>query len=71
MRSTFLVALSIMAVFACGGDDTTGPGNETPHLVYVANSRSDNVSVISTVTNEVVAIVAVGSFPEHLAITPF
>ncbi len=27
MRSTFLVTLSIIAVFACGGDDTSGPGS--------------------------------------------
>jgi YVTN family beta-propeller protein len=39
-------------------------------LVYVANSGSNDVSVIDTSTNTVVHTVAVGSSPKGIAITP-
>ncbi|PFF68881.1 40-residue YVTN family beta-propeller, partial [Bacillus cereus] len=38
--------------------------------VYVANSDSDNVSVIEAVGNTVIATVTVGNFPLGVASTP-
>ncbi|MBI1747662.1 MAG: hypothetical protein HYR55_13910 [Acidobacteria bacterium] len=38
--------------------------------VYVANSESNNVSVIDTATNRVIATVDVGSFPDGAAASP-
>jgi YVTN family beta-propeller protein len=37
---------------------------------YVANSNSDNVSVIDPVTNTVVATIPVGILPRSVAVTP-
>jgi len=39
-------------------------------MVYVANVKSHNVSVIDTTTNKVVATIPVGSYPQGLAINP-
>ena len=39
-------------------------------FAYVANGSSNNVSVIATASNTVVATVAVGNFPADVAITP-
>jgi len=44
------------------------PGD--PSFAYVVNQGSDNVSVIATATNTVVATVGVGSLPLAVAITP-
>jgi YVTN family beta-propeller protein len=38
--------------------------------VYVANRDNDNVSVIDTATNTVIATIPVGSFPIGVAVTP-
>jgi len=38
--------------------------------VYVANRDNDNVSVIDTATNTVIATIPVGSFPLGVAVTP-
>jgi len=38
--------------------------------IYVANSESNNVSVIDTATNKVIATVPVGSRPRGVAVTP-
>jgi len=38
--------------------------------VYVANRDNDNVSVIATATNTVIATIPVGSFPLGVAVTP-
>ena len=38
--------------------------------VYVANSNSNNVSIINTANNNVTATIPVGIFPEGVAITP-
>jgi uncharacterized protein (TIGR03437 family) len=43
---------------------------ESPVYAYVANFGSDNVSVIDTSSNTVVATVMVGSQPQGIAITP-
>jgi YVTN family beta-propeller protein len=76
-----LVALAALA--ACGGDSPAGPGRDiTPGrplfstapgdeaLAYVTNSGSQNVSVIRTSDNTVVATVAVGIDPGGVAVTP-
>ena len=76
-----LVALG--ALVACGGDSPAGPGRDlTPGsplystapsngtFAYVANNSSDNVSVVRTSDNTVVATVAVGSRPQDVAVTP-
>lgn len=39
-------------------------------LAYVANAGADNVSVIDIATNAVTTTIAVGEFPEGVAVTP-
>jgi YVTN family beta-propeller protein len=76
-----LVALAALA--ACGDDSPAGPGRDiTPDsplystapsdgaLAYVTNALSNNVSVIQTSDNTVVATVAVGDVPRGVAVTP-
>jgi YVTN family beta-propeller protein len=76
-----LVALAALA--ACGDDSASGPGRDlTPGpplfstapedgaFAYVTNAGSDNVSVIRTSDNTVVATVAVGDLPFGVAVTP-
>jgi len=76
-----LVALAGLA--ACRDDSPAGPGTDiTPGsplystapsdgaLAYVTNAGSNNVSVIQTSDNTVVATVAVGSTPNGVAVTP-
>ena len=76
-----LVALAALA--ACGDDSPAGPGRDiTPGspllstapgdgaFAYVTNNGSDNVSVIRTSDNTVVATVAVGSNPQNVAVAP-
>jgi YVTN family beta-propeller protein len=41
-----------------------------PFFAYVANNSSNNVSVIDTVTNTVVATILVGLSPNGVAFTP-
>jgi YVTN family beta-propeller protein len=48
---------------------TTTAAAEVP-VAYIVNSDSGSVSVINTATQEVLATVPVGSYPEHMAITP-
>jgi YVTN family beta-propeller protein len=43
---------------------------EAAPFAYVANENSNNVSVIDTATNTVVATVLVGNFPSGVAVTP-
>jgi YVTN family beta-propeller protein len=76
-----LVALAALA--ACGDDSPAGPRRDfTPGsplfstapgdgaLAYVTNSASNNVSVIRTSDNTVVATVTVGGAPFGVAVTP-
>ena len=44
---------------------------EAAPFAYVTNSGSNNVSVIDTATNTVVATVPVGENPWGVAVTPF
>jgi YVTN family beta-propeller protein len=44
--------------------------NPDTNRVYVANSWSDDVSVIDTTTNEVVATVSIGRAPWGIAVNP-
>jgi YVTN family beta-propeller protein len=75
-----LVVLAALA--ACGDDSPAGPGRDiTPGrplystapsdgaFAYVTNDGSDNVSVIRTSDNTVVATVAVGRAPVGVAVT--
>jgi YVTN family beta-propeller protein len=68
---------------ACGGDSPAGPGRELTlgsplystapsngTFAYVTNEFSNNVSVIRTSDNTVVATVAVGNTPVGVAVTP-
>src|SRR4051794_30264403 len=83
MKRLALIPLSVMAfATACTDREITSPlkapggrrftVSPTPErtFAYVANSGSDNVSVIRTSDNSVVATVAVGDEPRELAITP-
>ena len=49
---------------------TSGDPSGPAPLVYVTNGGSNNVSVIETANNTVVATVPVGSFPVGVGITP-
>jgi YVTN family beta-propeller protein len=75
--------VAIAALAACGDDSPAGPGKDvTPAspllstapgdgaFAYVTNSESNNVSVIQTSDNTVVATVAVGDNPQGVAVTP-
>lgn len=84
MRRRALLALAAVALAsACAGPDTTAPLRApaagpsltvTPTadrtFAYVANTASDNVSVIRTSDNVVVATIAVGDGPHGVAISP-
>ncbi|HTP55017.1 MAG TPA: YncE family protein [Thermoplasmata archaeon] len=65
--ATSLVVSAVIAVgthpFAAAVDPTLGE-------VFVTNSGSDNVSVISDATNTVVATIAVGADPQGIAFDP-
>jgi YVTN family beta-propeller protein len=63
--------LAIIFVAAASGGDTgsNGIGVDSARA-YVANMGSNNVSVINTATNALVATVTVGDQPSDLALTP-
>jgi serine/threonine protein kinase, bacterial len=53
------------------GDDPAGIAVDTAaHIVYVANSGSDTVSVISEATDTVTATISVGDYPAGMAVDP-
>lgn len=58
----FLRSVALLAAF-CASSATAGP------FAYIANADSDNVSVIDTATNTVVATVPVGDNPYGVGIT--
>src|SRR5450631_821295 len=62
----FVVAASV----GCGGDTSPNGVGVGSARAYVANMGSNNVSVINTATNAVVATVSVGDEPSDLALTP-
>jgi uncharacterized protein (TIGR03437 family) len=62
-----ILAVSILALI---GIWASSPVAYAQSLAYVANFGSDNVSVIDTSNNTVIATVMVGSQPQGLAITP-
>jgi uncharacterized protein (TIGR03437 family) len=64
-----ILAVSILALI---GIWTSSPAvcAQSPVYAYVANFGSDNVSVIDTSSNTVIATVMVGSQPQGIAITP-
>jgi YVTN family beta-propeller protein len=67
----FLAIVTVVASFGCSSSPTAperAPAGEG--LAYVANFRSDNMSVIDIATNTVTATVAVGDNPVGVAITP-
>jgi YVTN family beta-propeller protein len=84
MRRRTLLPFAAMALAsACAGRETTAPlrapaagpsftVSPTPEqtFAYVANTGSDNVSVIRTSDNTVVATIVVGDGPRGVAITP-
>jgi YVTN family beta-propeller protein len=68
-----LAATLVAAANAGCGGGTSPVGLTLPSTsarAYVANQNSNNVSVIDTATNTVVATVAVGTFPFGVALTP-
>jgi YVTN family beta-propeller protein len=62
----FVVAASV----GCGGDTGSNGVGVDSARAYVANMGSNNVSVINTATNALVATVTVGDQPSDLALTP-
>ena len=61
-----ILAATLIATGAAGcGGSSASPAL---HVAYVTNSSSNNVSVIATATNTVVATVTVGTQPEGIAI---
>jgi YVTN family beta-propeller protein len=65
-RQLFMVAL----VLLCVGVGLRSAAAQTDARAYVANSGSNDVSVIDTSTNAVIATVPVGISPSGVAITP-
>jgi YVTN family beta-propeller protein len=59
----------LFGVLAMGLGLMASPAEAAPFL-FVANSGSNNVSVINTATNTVVATIPVGTNPNRLAVTP-
>jgi YVTN family beta-propeller protein len=47
-----------------------GSGPSIAQKAYITNSDSNNVSVIETATNTVIATIAVGKFPQGIAVSP-
>jgi len=84
MRKLALIPFGVMAfAMACADSEVTAPRkaaagrpsftlSPTPErtFVYVANTSSNNVSVIRTSDNAVVATIAVGENPRGVGITP-
>ncbi len=61
--------MALWAVLAMGLALAACPAEAAPFL-YVANTTSNNVSVIDTATNTLVTTISVGTAPEWLAVTP-
>ena len=61
--------MALCAMLAMGLGLTASPAEAAP-FAYVVNQRSNNVSVIDTATNMVVATVPVGAVPGWVAVTP-
>lgn len=64
----FLVILLVAAAAPAGADGTVAPACRD--RLYTANSFSDNVSVVDTSSNEVVATVGVGKAPGWAVLSP-
>ena len=60
---------ALWAVMALVASLSAGPARAAP-FAYVANVSSNNVSVIDTATNTVVATVPVGKHPDGVAVSP-
>src|SRR5436190_1852037 len=69
-RLAVFMALSMAAATLAIGLGCAPAQATTSPRAYVANLNSNNVSVIDTATNTVVATVAVGSFPFGVAVDP-
>ena len=63
-RGIVLLAVMAIAIAVLPGIAMSAP------FAYISNAWSDNVSVIDTATNSVVATVAVGSGPTGVAVNP-
>jgi YVTN family beta-propeller protein len=63
----FMALFAIMLAMGLGA--LASPAAAAP-FAYVANGVSNNVSVIDTATNTVVATIPVGTFPIAVAVTP-
>ena len=61
--------MALFAMLAMGLASMASPAEAAP-FAYVVNQRSNNVSVIDTATNMVVATVPVGAVPGWVAVTP-
>lgn len=62
-----LAALMLLFVLSTAEEAAAQP---VPQRAYVANSRSDTVSVIDRTTDAVVGTIVVGPFPVSIAVTP-
>ena len=63
-------AQTVAATINVGSSPTSVAITPDGEYAYVANFKSNSVSVISTATNTVTANVAVGVAPNDLAVTP-
>jgi len=63
-------AQSVTATVAAGTSPRAVAINPVTNKIYVANTNSNNVTVIDGATNTVVTTVAVGSTPFAVAINP-
>src|SRR6516225_2190272 len=58
------------ALLACAFAGVLGSTETLGQNAYIANSGSNDVSVIDTATNKVTATIPVGAFPLGIAVTP-
>jgi YVTN family beta-propeller protein len=63
-----LATLTLAAALACARTPPTAAGR--PPLVYVSNEKSNDISVIDTSRDEVVATISVGKRPRGLHLSP-
>jgi YVTN family beta-propeller protein len=69
-RASNKLFLSCVCLVLLLGMALLGVQSQAQTFTYVTNDGSSSVSVIDTVSNTVTATVAVGIFPQGVAITP-